>query len=173
MLYSSLGESWTREHKGIISVPKETTTRSHWHKGCLFVFLHTGFPSRGILSQQTGGSEGSLSTCTFTIPPENIPSNPSVFRIWIPSDHLPNAIHQCQKEYAQTVYSSVKLIFMTKRTKWGNNLFPVSRIVLALYFPPVSFPGIHSSSIEIGFNSALPPLAHTELCGRQVLERNS
>lgn len=149
MLYSSLGESWTREHKRIISVPKETTTRNHWHEGCLFVFLHTGFPSRGILSQQTGGSEGSLSAGTFTIPPENIPSSPSVFRIWkrIPFDHLPNAIHQCQKEHAQTVYSFVKLTFMTKR---GNNLFPVSRIMLALYFPPVSFPGIHSSSIEIG-----------------------
>ena len=116
-------------HENNPSVPEQTTAHSQEHEGCLVFIRHAGFPGRGILSQQTTSSEGTLSACTFSTTPvtltENIPSKPSVLHIWkrISSDQCNSSPSEriCIKSYLD-MSTNCKALYKTplcdKKSKW-------------------------------------------------------
>lgn len=98
-----------------------------------------------------------FSAYTFTVCPENIPFNPSVYYEWkrTSSDHFPNTTHYLQKEYVLMLPRyKLRLCSPYKNfpflTKQGSSSFPVSHITLALHIPPVSFPATRPLSIGVG-----------------------
>ena len=178
MLYSLWGEGWARGHMTVIpwclSKPQPAARNakdvSVWH---------ASFPETGILSQQITSSEGMLSACTCSTSPatstENIPSKSSVLHTWkrISSDQCNSSPLEriCIKSYLdmstdrEALY---KTLLCDKKSKW-----PLSSLSYCSRLSPCLFPR-HSFILQKSWvYSALPPLTHAEVCGRQVFGKNS